>query len=132
MSKEIQRVSEYLGHILQAIGRIDLYTSNMHPATFMENTMVQDAVLRNIEIIGEAARNVERHHPGTAAKHPEIPWEDIYLMRNRVSHGYFSVDLDLVWKTVRGDIPVLKGQVTGLLRQIGHAPDLNPASDSPK
>lgn len=132
MSKEIQRVSEYLGHILQAIGRIDLYTSSMNPATFMGNTMVQDAVLRNIEIIGEAARNVERHHPGIASEHPDIPWEDIYLMRNRVSHGYFSVDLDLVWKTVRGDIPVLKGQVMELLRQIGHAPDMNPASDSPK
>ncbi|MCB1891493.1 MAG: DUF86 domain-containing protein [Rhodocyclaceae bacterium] len=119
MNKETRRLSEYLGHILQAISRIEMYTAGMDSATFMQNPMAQDAVLRNVEIIGEAARNVERHHSDTAAKHPEIPWEDIYLMRNRVSHGYFSVDLELVWKTLRGDLPELKRQVTELLGQTG-------------
>lgn len=123
MSKEIRHVSEYLGHILQAISRIEMYTSSMDSGSFMKNPMAQDAVLRNIEIIGEAARNVERRHPDTAVKHPEIPWEDIYLMRNRVTHGYFSVDLELVWKTLRGDIPDLKRQVSELLGQIGRQSD---------
>ena len=119
MSKETRQLSDYLGHILQAISRIETYTAGMDSATFMQNPMAQDAVLRNIEIIGEAARNVERHHPGAAAKHPEIPWEDIYLMRNRVSHGYFSVDLALVWKTLHGDLPELKRQITSLIGQTG-------------
>jgi len=123
MSKEIRHVSEYLGHILQAISRIEMYTSGMDSGSFMNNPMAQDAVLRNIEIIGEAARNIERHHPDTAVKHPEIPWEDIYLMRNRVTHGYFSVDLELVWKTLRGDIPELKRQVAELLGQVGRQSD---------
>lgn len=81
---------------------------------FLENAMVQDAVICNIEIIGEAARNIERHHPGFAAEHPEVPWEDIYLMRNRVAHGYFSVDFEIVWKTIQNDLPELQQQILKL------------------
>ena len=80
--------------------------------------MVQDAVIRNIEIIGEAARNIERHDPEFAQKHAEIPWEDIYLMRNRVSHGYFSVDLAVVWKTVQRDIPELRQLLIPLVQRV--------------
>jgi uncharacterized protein with HEPN domain len=117
---------------LQATERVKRYTSDMTSTTFMENPMAQDAVLRNIEIIGEAARNIERHHSGTAAQHPEIPWEDIYLMRNRVSHGYFSVDLGLVWKTVRSDIPELERQIAELLGQIEQSMDSDPAPKTPE
>lgn len=105
MKKDILRVADYLGHIMQAIERIETYTHDIDCAGFLENVMIQDAVIRNIEIIGEAARNIDRNHPEFAAQHPDIPWADIYLMRNRVSHGYFSVDLDVIWKTVERDIP---------------------------
>lgn len=111
MTKDSLRVSDYLSHILQAIERIHRYTESMSEAEFLESELVQDGVVRNIEIIGEAANSVARHHPDFAAQHSEIPWEDIYLMRNRVSHGYFSVDLEIVWKTVRRDIPDLKAQI---------------------
>lgn len=111
MSKGSLRTSEYLAHILQAIKRIHRYTEEMTEAAFLENELVQDAVIRNIEIIGEAARNVERHHPDFAAQHPDVPWGDIYLMRNRVSHGYFSVDLELVWQTVQHDLPELEQKI---------------------
>lgn len=111
MKKDELRVPDYLGHILQAVERIDTYTGDMDEVGFLQNQMVQDAVIRNIEIIGEAARNIEKHHPEFASLHPDVPWEDVYLMRNRVSHGYFSVDLEVVWRTVQRDIPELAQQI---------------------
>jgi uncharacterized protein with HEPN domain len=114
MSKDSLRVPDYLGHMLQAIQRITRYTEDTDEVAFLENELVQDAVMRNIEIIGEAARNILRHHPDFAAQHPEVPWEDVYFMRNRVSHGYFSVDLEIVWKAVQRDIPELEQQIAKL------------------
>jgi len=80
-------VLSYLGHMFQAIQRIKRYTGDMTEASFLENELVQDAVIRNIEIIGEAARNIERYHPEFAAQHPDVPWEDMRLMRNRILLG---------------------------------------------
>jgi uncharacterized protein with HEPN domain len=115
MSKDQFRVPDYLEHILSAIQRINRYTHGITESAFLENEQIQDAVLRNIEIIGEAARNIERSYPEFAQQHPEIPWEDVYLMRNRISHGYFSVDLEIVWNTVQRYIPELEYQVKELV-----------------
>jgi uncharacterized protein with HEPN domain len=106
------RVPDYLSHILRAIERIDRYTADMDEVSFLTNEMVQDAVIRNIEIMGEAAGNILRVDPAFAAQHPEIPWQVMYTMRNRVSHGYDKVDLPIVWKTIRGDLARLHAQVT--------------------
>lgn len=114
MKKDELRVPDYLSHILQAIDRINLYIEDMDEAAFLENVLVQDAVIRNIEIIGEASKNIECHHADFAAKHPDVPWEDVYLMRNRVSHGYFSIDLEVVWKTIQRDIPEFAQQIRSL------------------
>jgi uncharacterized protein with HEPN domain len=114
MSKDVRRIPEYLGHILQAIQRIGSYTEDVDEVAFLGDEMVQDAVIRNIEIIGEAARNIERYYPDFAAKHSEVPWEDIYLMRNRVAHGYFSVDFEIVWKSIQNDLPELQQQILKL------------------
>ena len=114
MVEDPLRVTEYLGHIAKAIERIGRYTAGLDEAGFLGDELVQDAVIRNIEIVGEAARNIERQHPRFASRHADVPWEDIYLMRNRVSHGYFSVDLEIVWKTVTRDIPELAGQIARL------------------
>ncbi len=114
MKKGELRVPDYLGHILQAIDRIALYTKGLSKDGFLDNPMIQDAVIRNIEVIGEAARNIEKHHPEFAGHYPDIPWEDVYLMRNRVSHGYFSVDLDIVWNALQRDLPELARQVQDL------------------
>lgn len=70
--------------------------------------------MRNIEVIGEAARNIARHHPGFAAEQADVPWDDIYFMRNRLAHGYASVDLELVWKVVERDVPELEAQIERL------------------
>lgn len=116
MNKSLFRLPDYLDHILQAIGRIYRYTEAMSEEEFLASELVQDAVVRNIEIIGEAARNVFRHHPEFATRHPEVPWSDVYLMRNQVSHGYFSVDLEIVWKTLKRDIPQLERRILEMLK----------------
>lgn len=112
------RVPGYLGHILQAIERINRYTRDMDEAAFLNSELVQDAVIRNIEIIGEAANNVLRVDPAFAAQHNHVPWLVMYTMRNRVSHGYDKVDLEIVWKTIQSDLPGLCQQVQSIANQI--------------
>lgn len=111
MSRDQQRLPDYLAHILEAIERIGRYTENMSEIAFLENQMVQDAVIRNFEIIGEASRNIEVQYPEFSAAHPELPLAFAYQMRNAVAHGYFKVDLEIVWNTIHGDLPALHDQV---------------------
>jgi uncharacterized protein with HEPN domain len=106
MSKAL-RVPDYLAHILQAIERIEAYVSGMDEMAFLASNLVQDAVIRNIEIIGEASNNIQRVDPIFAAYHAEIPWQVMYAMRNRISHGYDKVDVEIIWRTIQGDLPDL-------------------------
>lgn len=114
MGRKAQRLSDYLGHILEAIERIRRYTDDLDEARFEASEIVQDAVIRNFEVIGEASRNIERSHPDFAAAHPELPLSIAYDMRNALSHGYFKVDLQIVWKTIQADIAPLHALVAGL------------------
>ena len=101
------RVPDYLQHILTAMERIDRYTENIDELGFLNSELVQDAVIRNIEIIGEAANNIQQVDAAFAAAHAEIPWQVMYAMRNRLSHGYDKVDFEMVWKTISNDLPDL-------------------------
>lgn len=112
MSRDQQRLADYLAHVLEAIERIERYTEDMAEMAFLENQMVQDAVIRNFEIIGEASNNIEKHYPEFAAENPELPLTFAYQMRNAVAHGYFKVDFEIVWKTIHRDLPGLHAQVT--------------------
>jgi uncharacterized protein with HEPN domain len=89
------RIPDYLGHILEAIQRIHLYVEDMDEVKFLEDPKTQDAVIRNFEIIGEACRNIELHHPGFAATYPEMPWGFAYEMRNALAHGFSR----WIWKS---------------------------------
>ncbi len=80
-----------------------------------QNRMVQDAVIRNIEIIGEAAGNIQKVAPDFIARHAELPWPQMRAMRNIVIHEYFFVDVNIVWTTVKNHLPRLKQQIEGLL-----------------
>jgi len=62
-------------------------------------------------IIGEASRNIERYHPDFAAEHLDIPWGIAYEMRNALAHGYFVVDMEIVWKTIQNDLPYMAEQI---------------------
>ncbi|MGV8934468.1 MAG: DUF86 domain-containing protein [Gallionellaceae bacterium] len=114
---DILRIPDYLSHILEAIERIHEYVDNMNEAAFLEDRKTQDAVIRNFEVLGEAAHNIELYHSQFADSHSEIPWTVVYTMRNRVAHGYFKVDLELVWKTIHTDLTALHSQISNLLEQ---------------
>ena len=111
MSAATRRLPDYLQRIIEAIERIQRYAEDMDELGFAQHQMVQDAVIRNFEIIVEASRNIERSNPGFVADHPELPLSFAYEMRNVLAHGYFKVDLGVVWKTIEQDLP-------GLLQQI--------------
>jgi uncharacterized protein with HEPN domain len=99
----------YLGHIADSIVAIESYVAGGRDR-FMTDRLVQDAVIRNFEIIGEAANRLS---PATRAR-PEVPWNKIIAFRNRLIHGYCSVDLLLVWDVVVNDLPQLKGELERL------------------
>ncbi len=123
MSSDKQRLADYLGHIQEAIERIRQYVAALDEPAFQKNNMAQDAVIRNIEIVGEASYNIQKHYPEFARAHPELPLAFAYQMRNAVSHGYFRVDLEIVWKTIHNDLPGLYKQVLGLMADLqGNSP----------
>ncbi|MDF3054493.1 MAG: hypothetical protein K0Q74_400 [Gammaproteobacteria bacterium] len=64
-----------------------------------------------MEILGEAAKNLTRYHANFIAQYPEVPWEEMYWMRNRISHGYFTVDLEIIWQTLEKELPILQKQI---------------------
>lgn len=108
------RVADYLRHILEAIGNIQDYTVGMDLAAFLTDRKTSDAVIRNLEVIGEACNNVSKNHPAFAAQHANVPWGFAYEMRNALAHGYFTVDLAIVWQTLQNDLPSLQKQVAEL------------------
>jgi uncharacterized protein with HEPN domain len=110
------RVPDYLAHILQAIIRIETYTAGLDQQAFIASPMLQDAVIRNVEIIGEAENNILKLDGGFGKRHPGIPLNAAYAMRNSLSHGYFLVDPILVWGTVKSDLPGLKTQIADALK----------------
>ncbi|MBS9434490.1 DUF86 domain-containing protein [Photorhabdus hainanensis] len=120
MSRDQQRLVDYLAHILEAIKRIDSYTEDMDELAFLNNRLVQDAVIRNFEIIGEASNNIGKHYPDFAIANPELPLSFAYQMRNVLAHGYFKVDLEIVWKTIHSALPGLYQQILELMPKDSH------------
>jgi uncharacterized protein with HEPN domain len=116
MTSDAQRLDDYLAHILEAIERIEEYVSDMDELTFLQSKLVQDAVIRNFEIIGEASNNIEKRFPEFVTSHPELPLTSAYQMRNAIAHGYFKVDFEIVWKTICNDLP-------GLFKLVSDAQD---------
>jgi uncharacterized protein with HEPN domain len=122
MTQEIDksdlRAPDYFEHLLQACDRILQYTSGITHDRFIADTLVQDAVLRNIEILGEATRNLMECMPNLQSIYPDIPWIDIYAMRNRVAHGYFFINLELVWTVATLNVPDLRQQLATVIGEM--------------
>ncbi len=115
--KHPERVEDYLEHIALAIQRAVEYAERLGSVdAFRQSQRDQDAVIRNIEIIGEAARQIQQQAPDFVASHPELPWLDMRDMRNRMIHAYFDVNITIVWNTVKNDLPQLKQQIDRLLK----------------
>lgn len=101
----------FLRHILNAITKIERFTSG-NAGTFSEDPLVQDAVLRNLEVIGEAVKNLS---PELRRAHPEVPWSRIAGLRDILIHQYFGVDLEAVWNVVEHRLPELRRTVETIL-----------------
>ena len=106
--------SVYWRHILDAISRIEEYTQGIKYEDFMDNYLIQDGVIRQIEIIGEATKRLSEK---IKEKHPEISWKDMAGMRDKLIHNYLGVDIDAVWDTVEEDIPALKNRLKYLIKK---------------
>ena len=102
----------FLNHILESIRNIEEYSKGLTKEKLTRNIKVQDAIIRRIEIIGEAIKSLPTNF---TKKYSEVPWKEIAGTRDKLIHGYFGVDLDIVWKIVREDISQLKKMVQGIL-----------------
>ncbi len=108
------RLADYLDHIAQAASDACDFVKEMTEDDFLTDRRTQRAVIMSLVIIGEAETRVMDRFPDFAAAHPDVPWRGMRGMRgmrNRVAHGYFDVNLDLVWETVRSALPQLAGQL---------------------
>ncbi len=103
----------YLVHILEAMEQIELYVQGLNHDTFMQTRLIQDGVIRQLEIIGEATKNLS---DATRNNSPEVPWRDMAGMRDILIHQYFGVDMSAVWDTVMQDIPELKKYMVKLIK----------------
>jgi uncharacterized protein with HEPN domain len=111
----MKRDKVYLKHILDAISNIEKFMKGVSKEAFSSNIEKQYAVLRGLEIIGEATKSLSEE---LKTKYPQVPWKEIAGMRDKLIHQYFGVDLELVWETIRKDLPKLKNRVIRILKEI--------------
>jgi len=98
----------FLNDIMMSISKIEDYTEGMNLYEFIEDERTKDAVIRNLEVIGEAAKNLdERIHQ----QNPEIPWRKIIGLRNIILHAYFGIDWENIWKIIKEDIPGFRSDI---------------------
>lgn len=105
----------YLKHILDAISKIEKYVKSMELEKFLKDSKTQDAVVRELEVIGEATKRLSEE---TRQRYPEVPWTEVAGTRDRLIHAYFDVDLAEVWKTVERDLPQLKRTVKKAITEL--------------
>jgi uncharacterized protein with HEPN domain len=116
--KHPERIDDYLQHIAEAIDRITGYVQGIDNAAALERDhKTQAAVIRYIEIIGEAANRIQKQEPEFVVAHPSLPWPEMRGMRNRMIHNYFDVNIDVLWGTAKDDLPQLKKQIDSLLKR---------------
>lgn len=98
----------YITDIKTSIAKIERYTKGILLDNLKKDEKTIDAVIRNLGIIGEAAKNIRGE---IKDKYPDVPWREIIGMRNKVIHEYFGVDIDILWKTIKEDVPMLKKRI---------------------
>lgn len=98
--------------MLLSIARIEEYIADRSFTDFKKDYKTVDAVIRNFEIIGEGAKNIPND---IKEKYPEIPWSEMYLLRNKVSHEYFGIDYEIIWDVAKNYLPDNKAQIENIL-----------------
>ncbi len=106
----MKQVEPYLSHIIEAIKTIRIYVKGMDFSQFDKDRKTQDAVIRQLEIIGEASSKLT---PDFIKTNPEIPWREIKDFRNKLIHDYWELELDLIWNVIIQDIPLLEKLLHG-------------------
>jgi len=109
------RLPDYVAHMRQAIADAQSFTEGMAQPDFEQDKRTQQAVVMSLIVLGEAATKVMDKHPEFAAQHAEIPWHNMRGMRNRIAHGYFDIDLVVLWDTLQTALPTLKVQLCALV-----------------
>ncbi len=107
------RDADYLDHIQDAVAKVLRYTKGKSESDFLGDELIQDGVIRNLEIVGEAVSKLTSE---LKARHADVPWGDISGMRNRLIHGYVTVNLEIVWSTVVKVLPEFQRKVTAIQR----------------
>ena len=115
MSKGQRDIKLFLTDIIEAIRKIDSYTDKMTCQEFIKDERTKDAVLRNMEVIGEAVKNIPDNIKGI---YPDIDWKGAAGMRDKLIHEYFGVSFYVVWETVRGALPPLKNGIEKILNDM--------------
>ena len=105
----------YFDDILTSIDRISEYTQAYDLAAFKRDYKTVDAVIRNFEIIGEAAKNIPDE---IKEQHPEVPWNEMYSLRNRISHAYFGIDYEIIWDIIANYLPENRSQIEKIGKEI--------------
>lgn len=108
------RLPDYLDHMLEATQQACSYTEGLSKEDFMADKRTQQAVILNLVIIGEAATKLLKDYSKFLDLHPDVPWRNMKGMRNRIAHGYFDIDLDVVWETVQTALPQLLEQLPAI------------------
>lgn len=103
----LNRLADYLGHIRQAAAEACSFTQGLSKEDFCADKRTQNAVVMSLIVVGEAATQVMDRYPEFAEQHPQVPWRGMRGMRNRIAHGYFDINLDVVWDTVQTALPEL-------------------------
>lgn len=108
------RLVDYLDHMTQAAQQACDYIEGMNQPAFLADRRTQQAVILNLIVIGEAATRLLQAHDVFLDRHPQVPWRSMKGMRNRIAHGYFDINLDVVWETVRTALPELLTQLAAI------------------
>lgn len=108
------RLSDYLDHMLQAVADAYSFVEGLGKEEFLADKRTQQAVIMSLIIVGEAATKVMDRHSAFASDHAQVPWRSMRGMRNRIAHGYFDINLDVVWDTVQSALPELLKQLPAI------------------
>ena len=105
----------FIRHILESIENIEVYAKKLTKEKLTADTKIQDAIIRRIEILGEAVKNLPEDFKN---KHPEVEWSEIIRTRDKIIHHYFGVDLNIVWDIIKNNLPNLKKKIKTILGEV--------------